>query len=234
MKFTINSPAGGLYTVLAIRVRGVVVQSNTIPRNLLSTFYYRYISGAVPTVGSKVGLVTNVAGPTSGFQAVVFAKLLLALNNRYTNVSIDSRWMDTYEDQWQAQVTAGGVGAVAGDSLPLEDCVTIRKNTGIRGKSYKGSWHFAPASESDTTKDELNAGGIATWVTALRPTLAANISDNLSTFGPVLLSQSSKLGVNLELPYPLNIVGADLVGPLPVNLTIGDMKKRKERPSTTA
>ncbi len=228
----INS-LGTTYRFLQIVFRGTVTFQNGFVKSLSSAWDYMYDSGAVPVLADKLTLVT--AG--GGWQAVVQALLLAALNIRWTSVGVDVRWLDVYNDAFTRAASFATVGGSAGDSLPLDNCVTIRKQSGDRGRNYRGSWHFGPVSEADTLKDEItNAApsgvGVTNWATNLKPALVASITNGASVFKPFILSQSISQLKNPAEFGPLNIKGSGpLVGPLPVNLTLGTMRKRKERPT---
>lgn len=231
----IISSVGTTNNFLQIVFRGTVTFANGFVKSMAAAFDYMYVSGTAPASADKLTLVT--AG--GGWQGVVQALLLAALNLRWVSVGIDVRWLDNYADAFTRAATFATVGGSAGDSLPLDNAVTIRKQTGDRGRNYRGSWHFGPISEADTIKDEIsNAApsgvGVTNWATNLKPALVASITNGTSVFKPFILSQTLSQLKNPAVFGPTKICGSGpLLGPLPVNLTLGSMRKRKEKPTLT-
>lgn len=221
------SVTGSQYNFLQIHVNTQFTDNNGSLRSFSNLFDFMWNgTGAAPAVGQKSALVTTAG---TGFKAGVAALLLAAWNPAVTLVSYYVRWMDVYTDTFTV-ITDGSVGTgTAGDCLPARNSVTVRKNTGFRGKTLRGSWHFSGISEADTTKSELTGTGVANWATNLKPALLLSISDGTSTFVPVLISGVKGGTIIGPPPMAQTIAGAALVSPLAVNKAIGSMKRRREK-----
>lgn len=236
---------GSVFNFLQLIFTGTVTLTNGTIKRMNNIFYYQWDGiGAAPVQASKNSLVTTAV---TGFKAVVIAALLAALNNRWTSIGIFSRWLDNYTDPSTLVPGAGTfvtAGAIAGDSLPLDNHVTYRKLTGLAGRNFHGDWKFAPISESDTTGDELtNPGvngppptGVANWKlgggvagNALGTQLTLSISDGVNTMKPVLISQRLS-----DLAYkPVRTVAGAAITGVALNLATGRMKKRQEKQTKT-
>jgi hypothetical protein len=141
--------------------------------------------------------------------------------------------------------TGGGVGASLASRMPMDNHVTFRKFTGIAGKEWsRGRWKFCPIDESQVGGDELTAGAQTAWA-ALKAPLYAAITDGTTTNGvpnllyPILVS--TKLSQVRRSPTricyaPLVLPGLNYITQLTnpiINLTIGEQRRRKEKPVST-
>ena len=138
--------------------------------------------------------------------------------------------------------TGGNVGSIA-TRMPLDNHVTVRKFTGVAGKEWsRGRWKFCPLDESVVSGDELTSAAQIAWA-AFQPQLYLPITDGTTTSGvpnllyPILVSTKlSQLRV-----FPTKICYAPLVAPTAnyitqttpamINATIGEQKRRKEKPT---
>ena len=84
----------------------------------------------------------------TAYQAAIAVPIFAALNARVTQSRNRIRSMDDANDPY-TDFTHAVVGSIAGDSMPTEAAAYILFRTGLRGRSYKGSKHFAPMSETD-------------------------------------------------------------------------------------
>jgi hypothetical protein len=116
-------------------------------------------------------------------------------------------------------------GSSGGDRLPTDNAVVINLATGARGRSFQGRKHFTPISESFTTGDILTGNGTTTWMNvrdAIRSTLSIDV-DGL-TWNMVVLSPTlSDLTASPVVATFTDVIDASL------NLTLGTMRRRKER-----
>lgn len=122
----------------------------------------------VPTINVFHYMRTNTSQTPSkieldaAFDNNILDQLQLCLNNRWTHVLTRVRWVNDALDPY-ADSVGGGLGLVAGDSLPSDKCVYLMLRTGLRGKEFRGAKFIGPVSEADTTDegDVLNAAGLA-------------------------------------------------------------------------
>ena len=138
--------------------------------------------------------------------------------------------------------TGGNVGSIA-TRMPLDNHVTVRKFTGVAGKEWsRGRWKFCPLDESVVAGDELTSA-VQNARAVFEPQLYLPITDGTTTSGvpnllyPILVSTKlSQLRV-----FPTKICYAPLVAPTAnyitqttpamINATIGEQKRRKEKPT---
>lgn len=187
--------------------------SNVTPS--INVFNYRRLTVVNPF--TKIA-VSNI------FQANVLAPILLAMNVRYTPGNLTVRILNDFNDA-PTVFAAAGVGAIATDSLPSDDAVYFLFQTALRGRSYRGSKHFGPASEVDTTNDLLTGAGLGRWNVVKAALLANMVDANGNTWTPVVLSR--KLSQLNLLPIA-NVVSNDVTNVL-LDLNVGTMRKRRSK-----
>lgn len=132
----------------------------------------------------------------------------------------------------------GGVGAL-GSRLPLDNCVTIHKYTGQRGRSWSGkAWHMSCVPITFFVGDDMSDAGIAAWQ-LLKVPLYSSITDGISTLYPILVSQRQSQPVvwPTQIAWtPMVQPGTDVVrnitNPI-VNYTLGEARRRKEKHGLT-
>ena len=180
-----------------------------------NVFTYRRTTTVNPF--TKIG-VNNI------FQTNIITPLLAAANVRYTPGTLSIRVLDDFNDA-ETVFTVAGAGAIATDSLPSDSAVYMLYRTALRGRSYRGSKHFGPASEVDTTQDILTGAGLARWQTLQAALLAVMVDANGNTWTPTVLSR--KLS-NLKA-LPLATVVATEVTDVLLDLNIGTMRKRRSK-----
>lgn len=197
-----------------IVVQGVSAAAGSNAKSTYNVFNYRRTSGINP--------ITKAALNTA-FQTGVIAPLLLAMNVRYSPTSLTIRCLNDALDAPQL-FTAAGSGAIATDSGPNNEAVYFLFRTALRGRNYRGSKHFSPMSEIDTTGDVLTGAGLTRWQT-VGTALAANLTDaNGNIWVPQVLSTTlSQLTIN-----PVNVVANDVIQVL-LDLNIGTMRRRRSR-----
>lgn len=198
-----------------IQSRGLIASGGSTSKATNFTYHFRRTSTA--------GAITHAAIDTA-FQAAVGVPQAAALNARWSQHSNSVRYVD---DALDAPVFFSHVlvGGVAGDSMSTIMSVYLLLRTGLRGKSYRGCKHLAPASEADTTAatdDILNAAALARFG-ALGSAILAGFTDaNGNVWVPVILSKTlSQLLVN-----PTTVVKTDVTSVL-VNKRLGRMKRRQ-------
>lgn len=178
---------------------------------------YNYVRTTSVNPFTKVALNTI-------FQATVITPLLAAMNIRYTPGFLDIRVLDDFNDAATVFPVAGA-GAIATDSLPSDDAVYFLFRSALRGRSYRGSKHFGPASEVDTTNDLLTGAGLARWNTVKAALLSALVDANGNTWIPTVLSR--KLSRLNQLP--IAFVSAQPITDSLLDLNVGTMRKRRSK-----
>lgn len=207
-------PAGSIQNVQIV-INGTAATGGSSVTPSISVYSYKRTTTVNPF--SKANLNTI-------FQTTVVVPLLAAMNVRWTPSNLTIRVLDDFNDAGQVFTIAGN-GAIATDSLPSNQAVYLLFRTALRGRSYRGSKHFGPASEVDTTNDILTGAGLTRWQ-AVRDGLAASMVDaSGNTWVPTVLSRKfSRLN---ELP--IAFVSAEQITGVLLDLNIGTMRKRRSK-----
>jgi hypothetical protein len=194
---------------------GVVAAAGSSSKNMNLVMHLRRTSTS-PTL-TKAALQSILATNWRGaFLACVSLRLTL------THWSI--RWID---DALDAPVLTSDThpGAVTGDSMPLTTAAFLLMQTGIRGRSYRGSKHVFPLGESATTvltDDIFNAGALTYLGNFAAALLASNTDSNGNIWVPQVLSKKlSQLRTN-----PTTVVANDVTAIL-VGKRVGTMRHRR-------
>jgi len=199
-------------THVEIVMRGVAAAGGSDAKLINFVFHFR-----------RVAVVVNPtkAAFETAFSAAVAAPILAALNARFTESLHDVRWVNDAQDPYTS-IAAAGVGAIAGDSLSTDQSAYLLHRTALRGRSYRGSKHLAPMSESDVGDDVWNAGCLARLATIntalLTPLVDATGNIWVYTVISRLLSQT--------VINPTTLFWVDVNQGL-VNKRIGSMLRRK-------
>jgi len=207
--------APALISHAEIHLLGNIVAGGSNSKNTDYTFHYRRTTTVNPLSNANLDTI---------FQSTVASKILLATNVRWSQLTNTVRWLD---DALDASVPFSHVnlGAIGTDGTQSFDSVYVLLRTGIRGKSYRGSKHFAGLSEADTTQpndDVLNAAAIALWNAVLLALATPLVDASGNTWNLEIVSRTlSQLRVN-----PTTIIG-NLVTVLLLNKRIGRMKNRE-------
>lgn len=172
---------------------------------------------------STVSVNPSKAALNTAFQAAIMAPMLAAMNVRYTPGTLYIRWINDGDDAGQVFTVAGN-GAIATDSLPSDMAIYYLLRTALRGRNYRGSKHFTPGSEIDTTNDLLTGAGLVRWQT-LQTALATPIVDATpNTWNLCVVSRSlSQLRIN-----PTTVIANNVTNVL-LDLNIGTMRKRRSK-----
>jgi hypothetical protein len=168
----------------------------------------------------------NKANVQAAFHTAIGALIWPCLSVRYTEQSESIRIVDDPQDQPQL-FTQAHAGGIAGDSMALTVSAFLKKTTGKRGKSFRGSLKMYPLGESQTTiatDDELNAGALTVFGT-LAAAILAGFTESVSgdKYIPVILSR--KLS-NLRLLPVASVVATPITG-ISVRKTLGHMRHRQ-------
>lgn len=200
-----------------IVMNGVASAQGSNSKNIANVYHF-YRTTNVPPV-SKTHIET-------AFQAAIGALVIALLNVRYTQTTTTVRIVDDALDQ-PVIFPESGVGAIAGDSMPIEDMAYVLLRTGIKGKSFRGNKKYGPLSESDSTlatADVLNAAAIARFAT-LQAALLAGFTDS---DGNVWQSQVLSKILGQYLVNPTNVICYPVVQTA-LNHRISSMRRRKPK-----
>lgn len=184
-------------------------------KNIANVFHFRRVSTANPF---------NKTNVEAAFQGTIMAAVLLASSQDYVQAGTTVRLLDDATDPPQTFAETGP-GVIATDRLPGFDSVVVQLKTAIKGKSGRGSKHFAGIPEIQTTQNILTGTGPTLWG-AVRDAMIAGFAD---IDGNVWV-----LGINSHkapaqwLVNPVVLVWNDVTAGL-LNLTLGTMRRRKVR-----
>lgn len=189
-------------------------------QNIVNLFHYRRASTVNDIVKANV---------IEAFHDSVITTLILALNNRYAVSNIGVRYLEDITDPYLfADQT--DVGAITGDGVSVKVAAYVQKRTALRGKRYRGGWHFSPLSESDFTTIGPGATGVELLSTAaydrfvdVGDSLMAGFTSTEGNFwSPVLWSKAnSDMGV-----VPADVQTYDLTQ-IRVRKNTGTMRSRQ-------
>lgn len=200
-----------------IQMKGQMASGGSNAINTNFVFHYKRTGTAVAPTKSALA---------TAFQAGPGAAIVAALNNRWSESAVEVRWIDDALDQ-SFPFANVNVGAVAGDSMPSDQAAYLLFRTGIKGRSYRGSKHLGPLSESNTTAgtdDILNAAAI-TLFTTVATACAANLVDATpNTWVPVVFSRTLSQTRQNPTTIIVNAVSAILL-----NKRVGTMRRRKAK-----
>lgn len=173
----------------------------------------------------------NKANIQAAFQTNIMVPVIAALNVDYTQIQNTVRFFEDPGDSPIATSQAG-VGAIAGDRLPDFNAAVIQLKSSTRGKTGRGSKHYGPISESDTTGDDLVAGAVTRFTTIGTAIIAGFTDANGNVWVPGLKAAARGI-LPWHYVYPLpTITGWTDLTSFVVNKSLGTMKRRKIRTVT--
>jgi len=198
-----------------IQVSGIVTAGGSNTRKALQVYHYRRTSVAITPTKAALSTI---------FISTMIPLIRACLNARYTGVGVSIRWLNDALDQ-ATLVASTGVGLVTGDSMPTTEAAFLLFQTGLRGKSYRGSKHIFPMSESATTTgtDDIWNAGALVYLGALAAGALGSLTDSTTNVWiPCVLSRKlSQLRTN-----PTTVITNDVTSVL-VNKRVGTMRHRK-------
>lgn len=213
-------PFVGVPSYVEIVMQGLIAAAGSNTVRTANVWHYRK---------SVAGVLVNKTGLDAAFRASLLpASVVARLNSRWSGVAITYRWLDDSNDAPQSFPLVA-TGGIVTDSLPTDNAVTIQLNSNQRGKSGRGSKHYGPVSESDTTGDVLTGGALTAWqaIRDLHPALFADAAGN--TWVPCIISrQQNGFPVGQYLTNPTTVVSYDVTA-AKLNATLGTMRRRKVR-----
>lgn len=202
---------------MEVVVSGNVSQTGVATKLIEFVFAYRRTTFTV---------VADKASFEAGFQTKVPAAVLPLLNAAYLQSANKVRWLDDATDA-PLTVARAVAGAVVGDQQQNFDTLVFQFKTAYRGKSGRGSKHFAPLTAADTLGNILVAGTITAW-NAIVPNMLTSFTDSTgNVWRPCIFSRKlSAIKAN-----PTTVITNDLVAAI-LNKTTGTMRRRKVKTIT--
>jgi hypothetical protein len=211
-------PASSISTA-EVRVYGNIASGGVTSRPTNWGFYFQRTSTVPGILKAQID---------TAFQAGIMTDLALALNIRWLQAYNTVRYIDDALDA-PTQFNHAAAGAVTGDGLPSFNTAFLLFRTGLRGKSYRGSKHFGPLSESDTTvasEDILNAAALTRFGSVKTDLLAGFTDAGGNVWRLMIFSKTlSQILVN-----PTTVVVTN-VNAILINKRIGRMKRREVKSS---
>lgn len=212
-------------TYVQIVASGTLAAAGSGTKNVANVFIYKRTSTTFALSNPLV---------EAAFNAAVMVPYLAAANARYSQTGTTVRQIDDAASL-ATNVVRSGVGAIATASFPDYVAVCFRLYTALRGRSWRGSKHFAAPSEADTTGDILTGAGLALWQ-AVGVALAANLTDaNGNIWVPQVMSfystpvKGQPKVINTQLTINPTIIGTQPVTAVVLNKTVGIMRRRKTK-----
>lgn len=202
-------------TVVQIQHTGLVSAAGSNNRQVNQLYYFQRPVSSVAINKASVG---------AAFEGVVVPPLLLCLNHRFSETFLNVRCLNDANDLYLSTPETG-VGAVTGDSMPTFNAAYMLIRTALRGKMYRGSKHYFPLSESDTTSgsdDILNAAALARWATFLTAWLGGFTDGGGNVWTPVLLQKTSS-----QTRTNPTVVNVTPIAQMIPRKSIGRMKRRE-------
>lgn len=195
-------------------MKGLIAAGGSGSVNTVFLFHFRRSGGTTSPSKSSIN---------TAFAAAYAPSIVAALNNRWAATLNSIRFIDDALDGY-VDFSSALVGAITGDSMPSDQAAYLLLRTGVRGKSYRGSKHFGPMSESDTTTsgDVFNSGCL-TRLAAIATAILPGFTDaDGNVWKPcVVSSKYSQLEIN-----PTTVIANDVTA-INVNHRVGSMNRRK-------
>lgn len=202
---------------MEIVVNGLVSAGGSSTVKTANIFHFQRTTNANPISKTNIDTAFNTAIVTS---------LALALNARWTQQNNTVRCINDPLDS-PVIFSHGAIGAVAGDSMTSIEAAFILMKTGLRGKSYRGSKHFGPLSESDTTSgtdDIFNAAALTRWGAVVSAINGGFTDANGNIWLPTVVSR--KLSNFTATPA---VIVANVVSQILLNKRIGRLRRREAK-----
>jgi len=215
----VGNPADPAFAQLVQRAH--TIESNGNLRPSFNVWHFRKRSSAV---------LANVHELQQAFEAQIKADFDACMSVHYQPDPWESKMLDA--PLVPPVVTASTLApSVVGDRYGSGNgCGTMRLLTNGAGRNFRGSKHFSPIAESQTTLDQFNAGAQALWTSFAATVLSSPIMDATGNeWDLIVLSQelSSWGGIG-----PTTFTGAYVLTN-PINLQIGTMRRRRQKGGLT-
>lgn len=214
-----GNPASPMFA--RVTLKGHTVETDGTSRPTWNVFDFRR---------RGTGGMPNDSALMVEYLAQIVAACSAAFSDKYIADTIEQKFLD---DPAFLPVSLPNdiVGAVTGDRMPSGNgCVTFRLKCNAAGRAFRGSKHFSPVAESQTTLDVLNAGAITLWNAVGAALLASPIDDLTGNDWDLIVLSADQSDLTVS---PAIFTGAYVVTD-PLNLRIGTMRRRRQRASPIA
>ncbi len=205
---------------VASRYVEIALKSHEISSGKPQVNVYHYDSGVAPTDG------TTQAQLGAQFNITVTGIIIAATCDDVLYDEITVRNFNDPLDPGEI-IPIAVPGAIVTDMLPFFNAVTVQLRTAVRGRSYKGSKHHSGVPEADTTLNRLNAGALARWQPVRDVDKAPLPGVGANVWAAALNSPTAAA----KMVPPVALVVTPILSAT-LNLTIGTMKRRKEKTAT--
>lgn len=202
--------------IVEIQMRGIITGGGAGEVRTNFVFNFRRTAVAVDPVKASIN---------TAFQAIISAPIAAALNVDWAATVNAVRYIDDALDA-PTEFSNADIGVITGDRLASFATAYILMRTSVRGRSYRGSKHLGPFSESDTTHatgcDIFNAGAV-TRLTTICTAIQGGFTDSTGNIWvPSIVSRKfSQLTEN-----PTVVVANDVIQTVP-NKRVGSEVRRK-------
>jgi len=203
-------------TIIEVQLRGLIDggPGGSVKTNFV--FHWRRTAVAVDPVKSSIN---------TAFQGAISAPIAAALNVDWSATTNTVRYVNDALDA-PLEFTNADLGAITGDRLASFSAAYLLMRSSVRGRSYRGSKHLGPFSETDVTHatgcDIWNAATITRLTTICSAILAGFTDSTGNIWVPCILSRKfSQLEFN-----PTTVVTNDAIQVLP-NHRVGSEVRRK-------
>lgn len=211
----LGTPATPLFAEYVLQE--YVADANGNSSNFVNVLHYQ---NSVP------GVVTTETVLMTAIRTVLNAVLPSALSVTSLGKTSKLRFMDSPVSGYVAGTTYTA-GNVTGDRLPTFNAAVNRLTTGVRGRNYRGSKHWGPLAESQTTLDELNSGALAFYAAVAGALWNGGAGFATSGGGLWKLVVLSSVLSDFTAS-PAVFTGAVVTG-VTTNKEVGTMRRRKEK-----
>lgn len=215
----------------------ITVQGRASGQAINNVFHYDVLSDSgVPPNSVSMQLVAQT------FRGIWVANILSRLHTSYEAVQYTCRELtgqvaDPFPPpNFKITLLQVGVytpvspdaGLRVGDPLPTYCAVTVRKETGLGGRGFRGSTRYAPIIEADTTGNSVNPGIVAAFAAAVPslqtwniPMGGQNILMGLGVFNATRVR-------NALITQPISVYNTQVLS-FSVNTFMGSQISRKQR-----
>jgi len=203
-------------TVAEIQLRGIIVGGGAGEVRTSFVFHFRRTAVAVDPVKASIN---------TAFQASISTPIAAALNEDWSATTNTVRYVNDALDA-PTEFSNADEGAITGDRLSSVLTGYLLMRSSVRGRTYRGSKHLGPFSETDVTHatgcDIFNAGAVTRLTTICTAILAGFTDSTGNVWVPCILSRKrSELTEN-----PTTVITNDVIQILP-NKRLGTENRRK-------
>jgi len=202
--------------VFEVQMRGIITGGGAGEVRTNFVFHFRRLGIAVDPVKSAI---------SAAFQTAIATPIAAALNEDWSATVNSVRCVNDALDA-PSEFTSALVGLITGDRLASFSTAYLLMRTAVRGRSYRGSKHLGPFSESDVTHatgcDIFNAAAV-TRLETIATAIGGGFTDGTTNnWVPCILSRlHSQLTEN-----PTTVLSND-VTQVAVNQRLGTEVRRK-------